>query len=96
MIEPPLGDNVDAEGSHQHIGYKKGMAIDSLTVTGLRNHLDEVGSWTVWYSGLGLGQSVDLVFVDLKKAFDIVDHQVLCLKLVHYGVKSCELSWHKS
>ena len=31
-----------SDGSHQHIGYKKGMAITSLNVNGLRSHLDEV------------------------------------------------------
>ena len=34
-----------------------------------------------------------LVFVDLKKAFDIVDHEILCLKLEHYGIRYQELSW---
>ena len=37
-----MEDNVYAAGSHQHIGYKKGMAIASLNVNGLRSHLDEV------------------------------------------------------
>ncbi len=45
---------------------------------------------------MDLGQFVGLVFVDLKKAFDTVDHETLCLKLEHYGIQNRELSWFKS
>ena len=38
-----------------------------------------------WYSGLDLGQLAGLVFVDLKKAFETVDHKILCQKLQVYG-----------
>ena len=37
-----------------------------------------------------------LVFVDLKKAFDAVDHKILCQKLQQRGVKNRELLWFKS
>ena len=37
-----------------------------------------------------------LVFIDLKKAFDTVDHEILCQKLAHYGIHHRELSWFKS
>ena len=30
------------DGSHQQLGFKKGMAIASLNINGLRSHLDEV------------------------------------------------------
>ena len=30
-----------------------------------------------WYNGLDLGKLVGLVFIDLKKAFDMVDHDIL-------------------
>ena len=35
-------DNVSKTGCHQHMGYRKGMAIASHNVNGLRSHLDEV------------------------------------------------------
>ena len=37
-----------------------------------------------------------LVFVYLKKAFDTVDHMLLCLKLEHYGIQNREFAWFKS
>ena len=36
------------------------------------------------------------VFVDLQKAFDTVDHEILISKLDHYGIRGTENSWFKS
>ena len=60
------------------------------TVTHLLRNTDD------WYNGLDLGKLVGLVFIDLKKAFDIVDHEILCQKLVHYGFQQRELAWFRS
>ena len=49
-----------------------------------------------WYNGLDLSKLVRLVFIDLKKAFDTVDHDILCKKLKLYGVQQRELSWFRS
>ena len=37
-----------------------------------------------------------VIFVDLKKAFDTVDHEILVQMLAHYGIQSSELKWFKS
>ena len=37
-----------------------------------------------------------VVFVDLKKAFDTVDHHILLQKLALYGIQDNELEWFKS
>ena len=49
-----------------------------------------------WYNGLDTGNLAGMVFVDLKKAFDTVDHQILCRKLESYGVLLRELAWFGS
>ena len=49
-----------------------------------------------WYSSLDLGQPVVLVFIDLTKAVDTVDHKTLCEKVQFYGVQGRELSWFRS
>ena len=42
------------------------------------------------------GEYTGAVFVDLKKAFDTVDHGRLLSKLPSYGIKGKELSWFES
>ena len=60
------------------------------TVTCLLKNTDD------WYNGMDLGRLVSLVFIDIKKAFDTVDHRIvdhlctvdhLCKKLERYGLQ---------
>ena len=49
-----------------------------------------------WYHDFDKGFLSSVVFIDLKKAFDTVDHAILIRKLRHYGVLGKELDWFKS
>ena len=36
------------------------------------------------------------VYIDLKKAFHLVDHEYLLFKLEHYGVRGSSLDWFRN
>ena len=69
---------------------QSGFLRQHSTLTSLLKSTDD------WYRGLDLGKLVGMVFIDLRKAFDTVDHSILCQKLKHYGIRKRELSWFKS
>jgi len=54
-----------------------------LSLTCLLKNTDD------WYSGLG--KLVGLVFIDLEKACDTVNYDILCQKLSYYGIQQREL-----
>ena len=47
-------------------------------------------------NALDSGQFACGIFVDLQKAFDTVDHEILLNKLNHYGIRGIPNSWFKS
>ena len=49
-----------------------------------------------WLSNMDCGKMNLAVFIDLKKAFDTVDHEIVLQKLSCYGIHGKELLWFKS
>ena len=49
-----------------------------------------------WYLNIDKGKYTGLVFIDLKKAFDTVDHKILLQKMNMHGVTGLEHDWFTS
>ena len=48
------------------------------------------------YTSLDQGKYVFGVYIDLKKAFDTLSHNILPTKLEHYGIRGLVLNWFSS
>ena len=48
------------------------------------------------YDGLNCENHIISIFVDLKKAFDLVDHDILLRKLFLFGIRGTPLDWFRS
>ena len=59
-------------------------------VTCLLNNIND------WYVNMDDGRYNTNIFIDLKKAFDTVAHDILLCKLRKYGVDNLELAWFTS
>ena len=60
------------------------------TVTSLLNVIDS------WYSNIDRKNVNISLFLDLRKAFDTIDHNILLAKLQKYGICQKELAWFAS
>ena len=55
-----------------------------------------VDSTELWYENIDHKQVNLAIFLDLKKAFDTVDHKILFEKLEAYGVRELAGNWFRS
>ncbi|CAB3994911.1 Hypothetical predicted protein [Paramuricea clavata] len=60
------------------------------TVTAL---LEATNNWSV---NIDNGLINGVVFIDLKKAFATIDHQIILQKLEHYGIDRYSLKWFET
>ena len=70
--------------------YQSGFRASYSTVTAL---LESTNNWCV---NIDKGLLNGVIFIDLKKAFDTIDHEILIRKLKCYGVGDNALSWFNS
>lgn len=49
-----------------------------------------------WFRSLDQSALVGVLLLDFKEAFDVVDHEILFLKLCHYGFDGLSLEWLQS
>ena len=49
----------------------------------------------IWSVNIDNGLVNGVVFIDLKKAFDTIDDQIILQKLRNYGIDHCSLKWFK-
>ncbi len=72
--------------SETQAGFREGR----LTATCLSQFLHNI------YEGINHGSAVSVLFLDLAKAFDSVDHRILLDKLHCLGFKASSVSWFDS
>ena len=68
-----------------------GLSLFTLTVTALLETTTDN-----WAFNIDRGNVNVVVFLDLKKAFDTVDHDILLSKTNLYGIQGIALDWSRS
>jgi len=69
--------------------YKSGFRAIHSTVTALLEATD------TWAYNIDSGKINAVVFLDLKKAFDTFDHEILLSNLRNYGISGNAHQWFK-
>ena len=72
--------------STDQYGFRQGKSTKGALIRFI-NHIE---------NNIDQGQKTGAVYIDLKKAFDTVDHQILLRKMEKYGIRGLPLEWFKS
>ena len=67
-----------------------GFQVGYSTSDAILEFLDHV------YTALNEKKYIMPVYLDFSKAFDTVNHSILCQKLQHYGIRGVALNWFRS
>ena len=71
---------------HNQFGFRSGFSTTHSLIS-----ITETIKKTIDEKKFGCG-----IFIDLKKAFDTVNHDILLQKLEHYGIRDLALTWFES
>ncbi|KMQ85478.1 rna-directed dna polymerase from mobile element jockey-like protein, partial [Lasius niger] len=63
-----------------------------------KHSCETVLQWVIssWKKIIGEGKMIGVIFLDLKRAFELVDREILINKLQWYGIKGTVLNWFAS
>ena len=78
------------EGNNILYNYQFGFRKNHSTTLALIDTIDNI------YENLDNSQTVVGIFLDLTKAFDTVNHDILLYKLQYYGIRGIAYQWFKS
>ncbi len=89
VMESILRDHILSFLSHNRLisSHQHGFVSGKSTVTQLVECLN------FWYQSLDEGGVVDVIYLDVSKAFDTVSHKKLLSKLPSYGISGSTLRW---
>ena len=82
---------------YEYLDSNKHLIIDQYGFRNLHSVVSCLLSCTNdWYANIDRGKFTAMTFLDLKKAFDTVDHQILLNKMRNYGINGLEHQWFSS
>ena len=70
--------------------FQSGFRPDYSTLSALIQMCDN------WFENMDNGKLTGVVFLDIRKAFDSIDHEILLEKLKFYGITGVEHDWFES
>ncbi len=72
--------------NNSQYGFRKNHSTEYATIEFVDKAMQEIDKGLIPFS----------IFIDLSKAFDTLDHQILLDKLAHYGICGPQLQWFRS
>ena len=99
-ILPILGKAIESFINEQLMNYIDENKILTMQQYGFRKNYSTtflmLDLFDKIYAAKEKNKKPAIVFLDIKKAFDTVNHQILIQKLKHYGLKGSALNWFKN